>query len=745
MLRKVCSCFGFLLIAVNLVSAQGRPDFGRFGPPRFPGGGPGGPPGPSVFLLRMPEVRTELAVTEAQQSSVDGLISAAEERWREAMTAVNPQDFFTLSDAERQERMEAMRKQIETIDQEFAGKLKKVLSAEQQTRFAELALQRLGPVALLVPKIAEQLSLSEKQRASLRQIEEEFRPRFDGPPDFGRMEQQRREADEKRLDLLSADQKSKWTAMIGKPFEFPRPQFGGPGGMMGAERKLLAKFDRNGDKVLDQTERQAAREEIKSEGPRGGRGFGPPGGFPGGRPGGREPREPPQPGRRISPADVRAYPEAKLYDPEILRTLLLTFENQDWEQELVDFHNSDVDVPATLVVDGATYPNVGVHFRGMSSYGMIPAGYKRSLNVSLDLVDENQRLHGYKTLNLLNCHEDASCISTVLYSHIARKYIPTPQANFVRVVINGEEWGIYANVQQFNKEFLAENYQSTKGNRWKVRGSPGGGGGLDYHGDNIEDYRRRYEIKSKDTDKAWNSLIRICRTLAETPADEMPAAIEPMLDVDQLLWFLALDITLINNDGYWVRASDYSLYQDEEGRFHVIPHDMNEAFRPGMMGFGPPGGRGPGGPGRGPRRPEAEGDGPPPPRRGPGGTNGNARGGGVQLDPLIGLDDDRKPLRSKILAVPAYRMRYLQNVRTIAEDSLDWKSLGPVVAKYRRLIEDDLQADTRKLESFEAFQRVTSDEPSAAEPRGREFPLRRFADERRAFLLNLPAIREVAK
>ncbi len=692
----------------------------------------------------MPEVATELAVTEAQRPTVDGLVSRAEERLQEVMATSGPQDFFALNDAERQQHFEALRKKIVAIDQDFAGEFKKVLSPEQQARFAELTLQRQGPPSLLTPKIAKQLSLSEKQRAKLRQIEAESRPRPDGPPDFSRMEQQRREADEKLLAVLTADQQSKWSALIGKPFDFPRPQFGGPGGM-GAERKLLVKFDRNDDKILDRAERQAARAELKSEGPRGGRGFGPPGGPPPGRrPGGREEREPPRPGRRVAPADAPSYPQAKLYDPEVLRTLFLTFDSDDWEQELADFHNSDVDVPATLIVDGATYPNVGVHFRGMSSYGMVPAGYKRSLNVSLDLVDEDQRLHGYKTLNLLNCHEDPSCLSTVLYSHIARKYIPAPQANFVRVVINGEDWGVYANVQQFNKEFLAENYQSAKGNRWKVRGSPGGGGGLEYVGDNVDDYRRRYEIKSKDSEKAWNRLIQLCRTLNETPTDKLPAAIEPLLDVDQLLWFLALDVALINNDGYWVRASDYSLYQDEDGRFHAIPHDMNEAFRPGMMmGFGPPGGRGPGGPGRGPRRPGE--DGPPPPRRGPGGPNANPRGNGVQLDPLIGLDDDRKPLRSKMLAVPAYRTRYLHCVQTIAEESLDWKSLGPVVANFRRLIEDNLKADTRKLESFEAFLRVTSDESNTAEPHGREMPLRRFAEERRAFLLNLPAIREVAK
>ncbi|TXT23057.1 MAG: spore coat protein CotH, partial [Planctomycetota bacterium] len=350
---------------------------------------------------------------------------------------------------------------------------------------------------------------------------------------------------------------------------------------------------------MNNDERQAARDSTKNESSRRG-GFGPPGG---GGPGGRGGpfgggSEPTKPGPRVSPEDVSPS-DAPLYDPQVLRTIFIDFENKDWEAELADFNNTDVEVPATLTVDGKKYPNVGIHFRGMSSYMMVPAGSKRSLNVSLDTVDSEQRLYGYKTLNLLNAHEDDSFLSSVLYSHIARQHIPAPKANFVKVVINGESWGVYANVQQFNKEFLAENYPSSKGTRWKVSGSPGGGGGLEYIGDNAEDYKRRYEIKN-DSNKAWKALIKLCKTLNETPPEKLEAALEPMLDIDGLLWFLALDNALINCDGYWIRASDYSIYLDEKGKFHILPHDMNEAFRPAMgPGLGGPGGPGGGGPGRG--------------------------------------------------------------------------------------------------------------------------------------------------
>lgn len=395
----------------------------------------------------------------------------------------------------------------------------------------------------------------------------------------------------------------------GGPGGFGRPG-GGPGGRGGfgpgsrEDRKLVKKFDHDENGWLDQKERAEARAEIQSEGATRG-GFGGPGG-PRGR-GGNRPA--PENGPKLTPDQVKQYPDADMYAGDVLRTIFIEFENEDWEKELEDFHGTDVEVPATLTVDGKTYPNVGMRFRGMSSYGMVPTGYKRSFNVSLDLADEDQRLYGYKTLNLLNCAGDASFMSTVLYSKIASEFIPVPKANHVRVVINGESWGVYANVQQFDKQFLKENYPSSKGTRWKVPGSPGGDGGLRYVGDDIAAYEGRYDMKSSDGAKAWAALIRLCRTLNETPLDKLEEELESQLDVDEALKFLALDVALVNSDGYWTRSSDYYIFLDKDKKFHVIPHDMNEAFQGGRGpgrgpggpggpgGFGPPGG-GPGGFGR---------------------------------------------------------------------------------------------------------------------------------------------------
>jgi hypothetical protein len=534
---------------------------------------------------------------------------------------------------------------------------------------AELMMQRVGRAVLLTGVLAMAAG-SVSAQPEPRPNPPFNAPRFDGPP----------------------------------PGNFGGP--GGPGGRGGPpmgvqeDRKLVRQFDQDGDARLNAAERKAAREFLakeKSEG-RGPRRFGPP------RPR-NEDASPPEPGPKLSAADVKSFPDAAFYDPKTLRTLFLEFENADWEKELADFVHTDVDVSAKLMVDGKSYRDVGVHFRGASSLFTVGEGRKRSLNLSLDFAHDAQRLAGYRTLTLLNSHEDPTFLRAVLYSQVAREYIPAPKANYVRVVINGESWGVYVNAQHFNKDFTKEAFGSAKGARWKVPGSPRASGGLKYIGDDVAEYKKHYELKTKDDPKSWSDLIELCRVLNETPTAELEKKLTPLLDIDGALKFLALENVFINNDGYWIRTSDYNLFQDEKGQFHLVPHDVNETFST------------PGGPG-------------------PGMRNG-PQIRGVELDPLTGADDPNKPLLNKLLAVPALKTRYLGYVRDMAEHWLDWKKIAPLAEQYQSLIAADVKTDTRKLDSFDAFSKSVKEDVEEEGFRGprRRISLKSFVEQRRAYLL----------
>ena len=438
--------------------------------------------------------------------------------------------------------------------------------------------------------------------------------------------------------------------------------------VQGQNRLVVAQFDADKDGRLNAAERQAARQAL-----------GPSGAGRVGRFGGS--RTPASPGVRLAPGDVRNYPDAPLYDAATLRTFFIEFENkEDWEAELVAFNNTDVDVPATVTVDGRVYTDVGIHFRGNSSFA-VGDGYKRSLALAFNFVHDDQAIGGYRVLNFLNANTDPTFMRTVLSMHIARQYIPSPKANFVRVVINGENWGVYANAQQFNKDFLVDNFNTKKGTRWKVPQGGRSGGGFTYQGDDVSRYNSTFQIKTKDEPEAWTALIDLAKTIDTTPAESLEAALASRLDIESFLRFIALDNAMVSADAFFQRASDYELYRHPDGRFHFVFHDANEMF--------------------------------------------STR---VDVSPLVSQNDTTKPILAKVLAVPALRAKYLSYVREIADKSFDWNVVGPIVKQYRELIADDVARDTRKLFSTEEFVRTTADDPTYG-------TLRNFFEGRRTFLL----------
>ena len=174
----------------------------------------------------------------------------------------------------------------------------------------------------------------------------------------------------------------------------------GPGFGFGGQEEveLVTQFDKNGDKRLDAVSGRP-HERRWTQGGGGGFGRRP---FFGGAGAGVAP-----PFREEADAGGRS----RVWRRTALRPRdaphgLPAVRVQRLGAELEDFKNTDVEVPATMIVDGRTYKDVGVHFRGASSFMMMPAGYKRSLNLSLDFVHEAQQLGGFHTLNLLNAASD---------------------------------------------------------------------------------------------------------------------------------------------------------------------------------------------------------------------------------------------------------------------------------------------------------------------------------------------------
>ena len=338
------------------------------------------------------------------------------------------------------------------------------------------------------------------------------------------------------------------------------------------ELKLLARFDTNGDHQLDATERQAALTYLAQhpliEAP-----------VRSGRPVPVQPvaagLEPTKRGQTLTPEPGDKIPPDDLFDPKTLRTLFLTFADADWERELAEFARTDVQVPARLEVDGKILNDVGVRFRPPGKGEVFPAGYKRTLLLKLDYTAAGQQLAGHHQLQLLASAGDPTLLRTVLFHQVAREYIAAPADALVRVVVNGEDWGVYTNMEPFDELFIQKKINKVVRAFWTT--SPGAN--LDYLGDDPAAYRSRYHLESTENSAAWERLIELCKILHQPTDDDTGHALAAIIDTDSTLRYLALQNALINQDGYGGTTGRYGLFLAGDGRFRLIPMEAEHSFR----------------------------------------------------------------------------------------------------------------------------------------------------------------------
>ncbi|MFI4916749.1 MAG: CotH kinase family protein [Phycisphaerales bacterium JB060] len=343
-----------------------------------------------------------------------------------------------------------------------------------------------------------------------------------------------------------------------------------------------------------------------------------------------------------------------LYDIETLRTFRLSFHDADWEQRLRDNYFSETLIGADLEVDGETYPNVGVRIRGNTSYTALPAGSQKfSLKIDVDWM-EDQKVMGYDNLNLNNGFRDPTFCREVAYNNYVAQFIPNPRANHVLVELNGQNWGVYVNTQQPDKDMLEDWFADDDGVRIKCANNPFGPG-LQYRGTSPFQYRD-YEIQNDGgLADPLATLIEVCDAVTNWPLGEWET-IDTVFAIDPSAWSVALENLLTDDDSYSNKGCDFMTYRDPiDGRTHLLQRDANETWTDS------------------------------------------------EWSPTRNFTAFNKPVLSHVLSVPELRQRYLAHYRT-AMEGFSWDELGPQFLAMRDRIDAHVQADPKKIYSYDLFE-----------------------------------------
>ncbi len=189
------------VFAVQPPQGHGGPG-GFGGPGRLGGRRSGGPRPISVSMIPAKALAEALGLSSDQTTKITAIQDSVRAERQKLMPAPGVQPGGPPPD---RETMQANREKMRTLDQKATGDIEAVLTTEQKSALPELLkiLNALGRAGV-PPEVAGDLKLTADQRRQLAAL-----PGGPGgpPPSRDGMGQGRREADEKVMAILTADQK----------------------------------------------------------------------------------------------------------------------------------------------------------------------------------------------------------------------------------------------------------------------------------------------------------------------------------------------------------------------------------------------------------------------------------------------------------------------------------------------------------------------------------------------------------
>ena len=348
--------------------------------------------------------------------------------------------------------------------------------------------------------------------------------------------------------------------------------------------------------------------------------------------------------------------------------VLVPGDNWRYQLDSLRFHGDENLSLSSISLNGKVLSGGGLRYR--DSQAFTPGEPRNDLIVTLPA----NNLLPQETLYLSSALRDPSLVREVTALELLRQYTPAPRANFARVYVNDEYYGLFVNREPIADAFLERAFGSAAGNLYRAvrRVDPPAVPSVcqKIAVNTLEAmpeaacYARFYEIEQGADYRALQDFTQ--RLAAHTPVDNF-------LDTDATLWMLAfnnLTVSLYSYTGGF--SSNYYLYETPGGTWTPIVGDMNLAF--GSF-----------------KSIDLK-------------ISDLSIEALTQLDPLLYADDPTRPLIQRLLSNPAHRKTYLSYYRTLLEQHFVSGAFAQRVAELQNLIQPAVSEDRNWYYGPEAFQ-----------------------------------------
>jgi hypothetical protein len=223
-------------------------------------------------------------------------------------------------------------------------------------------------------------------------------------------------------------------------------------------------------------------------------------------------------------------------------------------------------VEGSFSYKGRTWGNVGVRLKGENSF--LPIDEKPSLKIKFDKYVDGGEFYGLEELTLNNMSGDYSMMHESLAYRLYREAgVPAARAHHASVTINGEPYGLYANVENVDQRMMARWFEDTAGPLFEV-----------WDVDFYDYYVPYFELEYGPDDRT--NIQGVADAFEESGEAAMQQAKEH-LDLDAFInyWAVGMYVGQFDSYPYSNPGDDCHIYNNPTTDTLVfIPHGEDETF-----------------------------------------------------------------------------------------------------------------------------------------------------------------------
>ena len=296
-------------------------------------------------------------------------------------------------------------------------------------------------------------------------------------------------------------------------------------------------------------------------------------------------------GDKLGITPVSSVPEysVRIFDDSYVHHIDIQID--DWDKFLEEAPEEEY-TECDVEIDGELFTSIGLRAKGNNSRRLVEEyGLDRySLKIEFDHFQEGNTYYGLDKMSLDSSFQDNSYLKNYMtYDMMSFMGVPSPLCGYVRVTVNGEDWGLFLAVEEPEEAFARRNFGADYGMLYKpdYRSLEDANNdvALKYTTDNPEDYDNIFRHAKFDcTESDQQRLIQALKVLSEGQGTELESAV----NVDEVLRYFTVQVFVVNLDSYLGKTGhNYFLYE-EDGVISMLPWDYNLAFATYSLGMPDP-------------------------------------------------------------------------------------------------------------------------------------------------------------